>query len=110
MNFRVQHLILPAILLAVLPPFQAAAPAADAKAKGQLKPKAKVDYVLQPEDLVAYLDELGAPKLVEQTVRGYRVKVSYAGKRDDDARRQAISRVLLRGGKRTKGVRVRPET
>ena len=53
--------------------------------------------VLQPEDLVAYLNELGRPKPVEQTVRGYRVKVSYAqvGAADADARKQAISRVLL---------------
>jgi hypothetical protein len=55
--------------------------------------------VLQPEDLVGYLDALVTLEPAEQTVRGYRVKVSYkrVGKAEENAKRQAISQVLLRG-------------
>lgn len=66
------------------------------------------ERVLHPEDFVTYLDELDAPKPVEHTVRGYRVKISYtrADKATEDTRRQAISQVLLRGRKRVKENRV----
>lgn len=50
MNFRLQYLIFPAVLLALLPLALAAAPAPALKAKTQQKSRVKADYVLQPED------------------------------------------------------------
>jgi hypothetical protein len=60
--------------------------------------------VVQPEDLVTHLDELGTLKTTEQTVRGYRVKVDYCrlGAGEEQDRRRAISQVLLRGTRRVR--------
>jgi len=60
---------------------------------------------LSPEEFVAYLDELAAAGASrEDTVRGYKVKVNYkpVSEADTEARRQAISKVLLEGMGRVK--------
>jgi len=66
-------------------------------------------HFLAPEDFIEHLETLAVPAPREQTVHGYRVKVSYSqvGAAEEQARRQAISRVLLRGSKRVKGPRER---
>jgi hypothetical protein len=73
---------------------KAAEAALSAQALGQVR-------FLQPEEFIAYLDELSASEASrEETVRGYRVKVNYQPLSAEEAerRRQAIARVL--GGRR----------
>ncbi len=57
-----------------------------------------------PEQLIAYLDSLGAPKPTEQTVRGYKVKTvqQLVDPKDADARRQAIAGVIARSLKKSR--------
>ena len=59
-----------------------------------------------PEELFVFLEQLDALAASrEQTVRGYKVKVQYktVGEEDKEARRSAISKVILRALKRLKG-------
>ena len=88
--------------------------AADAKTLRKLQSAAEASLTaetltnvrfLQPEEFIAYLDELAAAAASsEDTVRGYKVKVSYrpVSEAEAEARRQAISKVItkrLRGPK-----------
>ena len=64
----------------------------------------KVRYVL-PEDLVGYLDSLGAvPQPTEQSVRGYKVRTvqQVLDPKDSGARRQAIAEVIARSLRKSK--------
>jgi hypothetical protein len=60
---------------------------------------------LQPEEFVAYIDELAAAEASrEDTVRGYKVKVNYkpVSEAEAEARRQAISKVIMKRLRRPK--------
>jgi hypothetical protein len=60
---------------------------------------------LQPEEFIAYLDELAAAEASgEDTVRGYKVKVNYkpVTEAEAEARRQAISKVVMNRLRRPK--------
>ena len=66
----------------------------------------KVRYIV-PERLTEYLDSLGeAPQPTEQTVRGYKVRTvqQVVDPKEAGARRQAISEVIARSLKRSRGV------
>lgn len=60
---------------------------------------------LSPEEFLSYLEELSAAAAsTEESVRGYKVKVNYkpVSKSEAEARRQALSKILLERAKRGK--------
>lgn len=62
--------------------------------------------VLLPDELAGYLEEQEAEAAArEETVHGYKVKVQYKplGEHEKDARKQAISQIILGALKRLKG-------